>query len=84
MKDKTPEKNSRQWVKNEKTINENPVLKRARDKSEGIEKPQHRYGSSGGWHGGKGSASRIDTNSEQYKDNFDRIFKQGKYAKKEK
>ncbi len=79
---KNPERNSSQWKKNEKIINENPVLKQARDTAEGIAKPAHRYqGTSGNWHGGKGSRPRVDTSSDQYKDNFDRIFKQGKYAK---
>jgi hypothetical protein len=71
-----PEKGSSQWKKNEKTINENGMLRQMRDRSEGIEKKSGHYGQT---HGGKGSAPRIDTNSEQYKDNFDRIFKQGKY-----
>ncbi len=74
-----PEKNTTHWKKNEKLINENPVLKRARDIKEGIDKPKHKYGQT---HGGKGSATRIDTNSQTYYDNFDRIFKQGKYAPK--
>lgn len=76
-----PKKGTTQWRKNEKIINESPTLKYARDKAEGIEKPKYKYGQT---HGGKGSATRIDTNSEQYKDNFDRIFKQGKYAPKHK
>ena len=79
-KDNIPERNTSQWKKNEKAINDNPVLKQARDTAEGLEKPAHKYKSSGGnWHGGKGSRPRVDTSSEQYKDNFDRIFKQGKY-----
>ena len=79
-KDNIPELNTKQWKKNEKAINDNPVLKQARDTAEGLEKPAHKYkSSSGNWQGGKGSRPRIDTNSEQYKDNFDRIFKQGKY-----
>lgn len=79
-KDNIPERNSKQWKKNEKIINDNPVLKQARDTAEGLDKPAHRYKSnSGNWHGGKGSRPRVDTSSDQYKDNFDRIFKQGKY-----
>lgn len=78
---KPPEKNTKQWKKNEKIINSNPTLKRARDIREGLDKPKHKYSSTGGqWHGGKGSAPRVDTNSDEYKDNFDRIFKQGKYS----
>ncbi len=84
-KSTVPEKNSAQWKKNEKLINSDPYLKQSRDISEGIEKPAHKYkNSSGNWHGGKGSAPRVNTNSEQYKDNFDRIFKQGKYSKDKK
>ena len=86
MKDKgtkqyapAPEKGTKQWKKNETIINNNPTLKYARDKAEGIDKSKNHYGQT---HGGKGSATRINTNSEQYKDNFDRIFKQGKYAPK--
>lgn len=70
-----PEKNTSQWKKNEKIINENPALKQARDIAEGVEKPARHYKSSGGqWHGGKGSRPRVNTNSQQYKDNWDRIF----------
>lgn len=77
-----PERNTGQWKKNEKIINDNPVLKQTRDIAEGLEKPAHKYkSSSGNWHGGKGSRPRVNTNSVQYKDNFDRIFKQGKYSK---
>jgi hypothetical protein len=74
-KSKVPEKNTSQWKKNEKLINENPVLKHARDTAEGIEKPAGHYkNNSGQWHGGKGSTPRVNTNSKQYRDNFDRIF----------
>ena len=76
---KAPDKNTSHWKKNEKLINASPTLKRARDIKEGIEKPKHKYGQT---HGGKGSATRTDTHTEQYQDNFDRIFKQGKYARK--
>ena len=74
-----PERNTSQWKKNEKTINSNPVLKQARDTAEGLDKPADRYGKSGASHYGKGSRPRIDVNSKQYQDNFDKIFKQGKY-----
>lgn len=74
-KNTIPEKNTSQWKKNEKIINESPVLKHARDTAEGIEKPSGHYkNNSGQWHGGKGSTPRVDTNSKQYRDNFDRIF----------
>lgn len=66
---KIPDKNTAQWKKNETTINNHPVLKQARDTSEGIEKPKHRYGST---HGGKGSAQR-PTNIEKFKQNWDLI-----------
>ncbi len=75
--DNNPTKGSSQWRKNEKIINENGKLRQMRDRAEGIEKKGTHYKQT---HGGKGSATRINTNSEQYKDNFDRIFKQGKYA----
>ena len=32
-------------------------------------------------HGGKGAAPRFNVNSEKYYDDYDRIFKQGKYSK---
>jgi len=67
---KVPETNSRQWVKNEKIINNNPALKQARDIKEGIAKPAHHYTNNGG----KGSAPRPGTYSQEYKDNWDRIF----------
>lgn len=66
-----PEKNTRQWVKNEKLINQDPALKKARDTAEGIAKPDRYYKQT---HGGKGSAPRINTQSQQWRDNWDRIF----------
>lgn len=93
-KDTHPEKGTRRYAQNEKIINENPVLKQARDIAEGLEKPASSYGlpsglsrrntgagSQGQWHGGKGSAPRAGTYSQEYKDNFDRIFGHGKYSK---
>ncbi len=72
---KVPDKNTRQWVKNEKTINSNSYLKQARDIAEGVEKPASHYKSSSGqWHGGKGSSPRVNTQSKQWRDNWDRIF----------
>lgn len=70
-KSSVPETNSSQWRKNEKMINDNPVLKKARDIQQGMEKPDRHYKQT---HGGKGSASRINTNSQQWRDNWDRIF----------
>lgn len=76
FKGKVPEKGSKQWVKNEKIINENPVLKQARDKTEGLDSSRRKYSTTGA---GKGSAQR-PVNKAAYDDNFDRIFKKGKYA----
>lgn len=56
-----PPKNSRQWIKNEKIINETPVLKRARDQAEGFSGKSST--ATGGW-----------TPSQAYKDNYDAIF----------
>jgi hypothetical protein len=67
---RTPDKGTKQWVKNEKTINENPVLKKARDHTEGFNTSKKNYGSSPG---GKGSTQR-PTNHQAYADNWDRIF----------
>jgi hypothetical protein len=63
FKGKVPPKNSRQWVKNEKLINQNPHLRAARDASEGF-KPT---GTNNGW-----------TPSAAYKANYDAIFKKDK------
>lgn len=68
FKGSTPEKGSRQWQKNEKIINENPLLKKARDISEGFSGKTS--ASTGGW-----------TPSEAYKSNYDLIF--GKKDKKD-
>lgn len=70
MKEKgtIPEKNSNQWKKNEKIINENPVLRKARDISEGFSGKTST--STGGW-----------TPTEAYKNNYDAIF--GKKDKKD-
>ena len=76
----SPTKNSSQWKKNEKLINETPMLKKVRDTVEGIEKSDGHYKQT---HGGKGSAARINIHSAQYYDNYDRIFKKGKYAEPE-
>lgn len=58
---KTPPVGSKQWKRNEKIINENPLLRKARDVSEGFS--GNRVGNTGGW-----------TPSEAYKNNYDLIF----------
>jgi len=65
-----PKKGSREWVRNEKIINENPTLKKARDKTQGFNTDSKSYGAS---HGGKGSARRSG-NEQAYRDNWDKIF----------
>jgi hypothetical protein len=67
MMSDAPKKGSREWVRNEKIINENPVLKAGRDRAEGF-KPRK-----GATHGGKGSARRSG-NDQAYADNWERIF----------
>lgn len=59
----------------EKLIDKSAELKAARSLKDGL-KPFY-----GQTHGGKGSAPRTNTFSDDYQDKFDRIFKQGKYAK---
>jgi hypothetical protein len=60
-KSDVPEKNSRQWRKNESLIAKDPVLRQARDISEGF-RP------------GTTSGSRVAGGSQSYKDGWDRIF----------
>lgn len=55
-----PEKNSAQWVKNEKIIAETPYLRAARDRAEGFT--------------GNSSRTTLSTPSQAYKDNWDKIF----------
>lgn len=63
----TPEKGSKEWVRNEKIINQTPALKEMRDTSEGFKyKP-------GQTHGGKGSARR-GADDKSYEDGWDRIW----------
>lgn len=70
FKGNTPEKGSKQWQKNEKTINQNPFLRKARDISEGFS--------------GKGSASTGGwTPSQAYKDNYDAIFRKDRKVEDE-
>ncbi len=65
FKGRTPDKGSKQWVKNEKIINSNPFLRSMREKSEGFSGTSTT--STGGW-----------TPSQAYKDNFDAIFRKDK------
>tara|TARA_R100000995_G_C3414294_1_gene90840 strand:- start:327 stop:593 length:267 start_codon:yes stop_codon:yes gene_type:complete len=53
-----PKKNSSQWKKNESLIAKNPTLRAARDRAEGF-KP--------------GSGISSADNSQEYKDNYDKI-----------
>jgi len=55
---KAPDKNTTQWRKNEKVINQNKVLKSARDKVEGFSKT---------------SMITTGVNDEQYKEGYDKI-----------
>lgn len=62
-----PPKNSPQWIKNEKIINQTPLLRAARDRAEGFT-PR-------GNSGGKGDSSRpMSISKQEYADNWDRIF----------
>lgn len=70
MENKTPEPGSSTWRKNETTINNNPVLKQARDISQGLEKPAHKYRGTGA---GKGSSQR-PTNKADFDAGWDRIW----------
>ena len=70
FKGNTPEKGTKQWVANEKTINNTGVLKKARDQSEGFNTANRTYSNTGA---GKGSSQR-PTNHQAYSDNYDRIF----------
>ena len=65
-----PDKGTKQWVANEKTINNTGMLKKARDQSEGFNTANKKYGSS---HGGKGSAMR-PSNQAAYASGWDKIF----------
>jgi hypothetical protein len=64
MTDKIP------FTKGEKLINETPVLKKARDQSQGFNTSNKNYGSTSA---GKGSAQR-PTNKTAYDDGWDRIW----------
>jgi len=58
MKDNTPKKGSKQWKKNESIISKHPVLRAARDQSEGL---------------GSSSIINTGVNDEQYKAGYDKI-----------
>ena len=64
---KPPKKNSAEWKRNEKLINENPTLRAARDVTEGFTPGK---ASAGGW-----------TPTEAYKNNYDAIFRKDKKDK---
>jgi len=57
-KDTIPEKNTTQWKKNEKLINKDPVLRKARDISEGFT---------------PSSGVSTGVNDQAYKDGYDKI-----------
>ena len=63
-----PEKGTKRYAQNEKIINNNSALKKARDVAQGLQKSDSAYGDTSA---GKGSAQR--GNSEEYKNNFDNI-----------
>lgn len=71
---KIPEKGSKQWIANEKSIANNGVLKKARDQSEGFNTANKNYSNTGA---GKGSSQR-PTDHQAYSDNYDRIFRKDK------
>ncbi len=66
--DAYPNKGTKRYAQNEKMINNNMALKQARDVAQGIEKHAGAYSHDAH---GKGSAQR--GNSQEYKDNFDKI-----------
>ncbi len=61
LKGDIPPKNSSEWKRNEKIINNNPTLKRMRDQSEGFTRSTT-------------SGSRVGGASDAYKEGWDRIF----------
>ena len=63
-----PDKGTKRYAANEKIINNNSALKKARDVAQGLQKPDSAYSDTSA---GKGSAQR--GNSEEYKNNFDNI-----------
>ena len=63
-----PEKGTKRYAQNEKIINNNSALKKARDISQGIQKPDSAYGDTSH---GKGSAMR--GSMEDYKAGYEQI-----------
>ena len=63
-----PDKGTKRYAQNEKIINNNSALKKARDISQGIAKKDSAYSDTSA---GKGSSVR--GNSEQYKSQYDNI-----------
>jgi len=63
-----PDKGTKRYAQNEKIINNNSALKKARDISQGIAKKDSAYSDTSA---GKGSSVR--GNSEQYLNNYDNI-----------
>lgn len=61
-----PEKGTKQWIKNESIINQNKVLKDARDTSEGFRPKSSTPG-------GKGSNYR-PVDKDKFDSNWDKIF----------
>ncbi len=66
--DAYPDKGTKRYAQNEKIINNNSALKKARDVAQGLQKSDSAYSDTSA---GKGSAQR--GNSEEYKNNFDNI-----------
>ena len=70
-KETHPEKGTRNYDRNEKIINNNPALKKARDIAQGLQKPDSAYTSPGG----KGYSLREQKGDrEKYADAWERIF----------
>jgi len=67
-KDAYPDKGTKRYAQNEKIINSNSALKKARDVAQGLAKPDSAYGDTSH---GKGSSVR--GNPEEYKANYDNI-----------
>ena len=67
-KDAYPDKGTKRYAANEKIINNNSALKKARDIAQGIQKPDSAYGDTSH---GKGSAMR--GSMEDYKAGYEQI-----------
>ena len=67
-KETHPEKGTKRYAQNEKIINNNSALKKARDIAQGIQKPDSAYGDTSH---GKGSAMR--GSMADYKAGYDQI-----------